>query len=145
LIRVVLDTNVVVSGLLSPSGPPGQIIDLLTHRLIQIVYGDEILVEYAHVLRRRELKILPNAVDALLEEIQGRGTSVAIERWTVAVPDASDSIFLATASAGQATVITGNLRHYPPSVRLNVEVVSPRTFVDRYTINTVPLRKRLED
>ena len=80
MIRVVLDTNVVVSGLLSPSGPPGQTIDLLTHRLIQIVYSDEVLIEYAHVLRRRELKILPEppAVIVLLE----RRVDVWLAKWS---------------------------------------------------------------
>jgi len=146
LIRVVLDTNVVISGLLSPSGPPGRINDLLTHRLIQIVYGDAILVEYADVLWRRELKILlPDAADALLEEIQGRGTAVAIAPWAIPVPDGSDSIFLATALIGQAVVITGNLHHFPSNVRLGVEVLSPRAFVDRHAINIVPLRKHPED
>ena len=142
MIRLVLDTNVVVSGLLSPSGPPGLIIDLLTHRLIEVVYNDEILVEYTDVLQRRELKILPEASHALLEEIQGRGMTVVTAPWPVPVPDQSDSIFLATALAGQAMLITGNVRHYPPHARLGVEVLSPRAFVDQHVAGIVPLSRR---
>ncbi|MPZ29588.1 MAG: putative toxin-antitoxin system toxin component, PIN family [Rhodospirillales bacterium] len=141
MIRLVLDTNVVVSGLLSPSGPPGLIIDLLTNRLIDIVYSDEMLIEYADVLQRRELKIRPEVVQAVLQEIQARGLAVATVPWPVIVPDPTDSAFLATALAGEATLVTGNLRHYPPHVRLDVDVLSPRAFVDRH-VSHVPLPRR---
>jgi uncharacterized protein len=142
LIRLVLDTNIVVSGLLSPNGPPGLIVDLLTHRLIEIVYSDEILLEYADVLQRRELKIRPETVQAVLQEIQSRGVAVAAVPWPVVVPDQTDSVFLATALAGQAILVTGNMRHYPPHVRLGVEVLSPRTFVDRHVSHVPPPRGR---
>jgi putative PIN family toxin of toxin-antitoxin system len=132
VIRVVLDTNVVVSGLLSPKGPPGRIVDFLTNDLIQVFYSDEILLEYADVLRRRELRILPDIVDALLRDIQGRGTIIAAAPWPVPVPDSSDSVFLAVAAAAHATVVTGNIKHYPAVARLGVEVLSPRAFIDQH-------------
>ena len=145
MIRVVLDTNVLVSGLLSPSGPPGRIVDLVTNRQIQIVYCDEILIEYIDVLSRRELRITPEAAASLIDEIRNRGTNVAAGSWPLSVPDDSDSIFLCAASEGDAVLITGNLRHYLPRVRLGVEVATPRTFVDKYSMNFSPARRQPED
>lgn len=144
MIRIVLDTNALVSGLLSPADPPGRIVDLVTRRQIHIVYCDEILIEYIDVLSRRELRIRPDAADSLLGEIRNRGTNVAVGPWPLSVPDESDSIFLCTASEGDAVLITGNLRHYPPKVRLDVEVATPRDFVDKYRTNFSPSHKRSE-
>jgi len=51
-VKIVLDTNVLISGMLSPSGPPGKIIDLLRSGALQLVVDDRILSEYTDVLRR---------------------------------------------------------------------------------------------
>lgn len=135
--RLVLDTNVVVSGLLSPSGPPGLIVDLLANRLIDVVYSDEILIEYVDVLHRRELKLRPEIVQSVLTEIQARGLAVIAVPSPVIVPVPTDSVFLAAALAGHAT-----LRDYPPHVRLGVEVLTPRAFVDRHVSLGLPPRRR---
>jgi predicted nucleic acid-binding protein len=110
--------------------------------MIDLVYSDEILLEYVYVLGRRELKLRRDDIDLLIEEIQARGISVATVPWPVTVPDPSDSTFLAAALTGQAMLVTGNMRHYPPSVRLGVEVMSPRTFVDQYVAGIMPSERR---
>ena len=53
--RIVLDTNVLVSGMMRAGGPPGRIVDHLRSGELQIVLDDRILGEYADVLRRPEL------------------------------------------------------------------------------------------
>ncbi len=50
--KIVLDTNVLISGILKPSGPPGRIVDLLRSGVLQLVVDDRILAEYTDVLRR---------------------------------------------------------------------------------------------
>ena len=50
--KIVIDTNVLISGMLNPSGPPGKIVDLLRSGALQAVVDDRILSEYADVLRR---------------------------------------------------------------------------------------------
>ena len=52
MIKIVLDTNVLVTGWLSPSNPPGRIIDALRTEQIQLVLDDRIFLEYGEVLRR---------------------------------------------------------------------------------------------
>ena len=136
MIRVVLDTNVVVSGLLSPSGPPGRIVDLVTHDLIQLIYSDEILSEYTEVLHRPQLKLSKDLVDVFLADIRRRDMVVAAAPWPVEVPDPTDAVFLEVAAAGDAVLVTGNLKHYPASIRLGVEVLTPRVYVDRFDVGT---------
>jgi putative PIN family toxin of toxin-antitoxin system len=50
--KVVLDTNVVVSGLLQPKGNPAQVLALALAGAVQVCYGQRLLAEYAEVLAR---------------------------------------------------------------------------------------------
>ena len=49
---IVLDTNVLISGLLNPNGAPGRIIDLILNQQVQIAIDDRIVQEYVAVLSR---------------------------------------------------------------------------------------------
>ena len=55
--RIVLDTNVLVSGLLNPNGTPGRILDLILGRYLTLLYDDRIIGEYSDVLARPQLDI----------------------------------------------------------------------------------------
>lgn len=62
--RIVLDTNVLLSGLLSPSGPPGNIVRLITTGTVRVCYDARILVDYRQVLLRpafpfTEIQVIP--------------------------------------------------------------------------------------
>ena len=57
MIRIVLDTNVLVAGLLSDKGPPGQIVDLIIIGEIEIACDSRILAEYRDVVERPKLRI----------------------------------------------------------------------------------------
>lgn len=59
----VFDTNVLVSGFLSPEGPPGRIVDWLRSGTVRAVVVDGILAEYAEVLHRPELALPDREVD----------------------------------------------------------------------------------
>jgi len=76
LIRLVLDTNVLVSGLLSEHGPPGLIVDLVFAGELVVVYDARLLAEYRDVFARPELKI--NSADAqeILRTIEDTGEMV---------------------------------------------------------------------
>ena len=129
--RVVLDTNVLVAGLLSAVGPPGWIVEAVVAGDFDIVFDDAILQEYAEVLKRPELGLPAERVEDLLAIIERFGWRVAAtERWPVALPDPDDEAFLAAAGATGAVLVTGNLRHFPVKIRRGVEVRSPRQFIE---------------
>ena len=131
--RIVLDTNVLVSALLSPFGPPGEILRLITAGTIRVCHDARILGEYREVLLRPAFSFRPARVESLLDQIEADGVPVAAFPLSERLPDPDDEAFLAVALAGEArSLVTGNLKHYPERSRQGVRVVSPREFLESY-------------
>jgi len=128
--RVVIDTNVLVSGLLSETGPPGQIVGLLFHGDLQPIFSAAILAEYRDVLARSKFGFDRTECELLLGVIKGVGFQVEPLPWPVQLPDTDDEAYLAAAEATNAPLITGNLRHYPKRGRRSVTVLSPAEFIE---------------
>lgn len=124
-VRAILDTNVLVSGLLSATGPPARLVDLVLTGVIEPVLSMEVLQEYRRVLSRRELELPPHRVEALLEFLKQFALPLPVPSSNVCA-DPNDDKFLAAALEGGAQwVITGNVRHYPASPYRGVEIVPP--------------------
>jgi uncharacterized protein len=129
----VLDTNVLVSGLLSPSGPPGRLVDVLLRRRLRIAFDDRVELEYREVLARPRLGIDPVRREAFLAILQFQEHVTALP-WPYRVPpDRDDVSFLEVAleTAGR-TLVTGNLRHFPAACRGPVHVLAPRGAWERF-------------
>ena len=75
--KVVLDTNIVVSGLLHSEGNPGQILALVLSGAVQICHDERILAEYREVLARPRFKLNPERVKEILLKLESDGTSVS--------------------------------------------------------------------
>jgi putative PIN family toxin of toxin-antitoxin system len=130
--RVVLDTNVLVAGLLSPAGPPGWIVEATLAGELEPVFDMAIRQEYEEVLRRPEFKFPSAQVDDLLAALDQYAFHVAAPPpWPLPLPDRDDEPFLAVAGATGSALVTGNLRHFPAASRRTVTVLTPREFVDR--------------
>ena len=70
----VLDTNVLVSGLLSPFGPPGRLVDALLARRLRLAFDDRIELEYREVLARSRFGIAQAWQDAFFRNPAIPGT-----------------------------------------------------------------------
>ena len=128
--RIVLDTNVLVSGLLSPFGPPGRVLDALLVGDVTICFDGRIMTEYRQVLLRPKFGWSSDAVDPLLDYLASAGESVVASPLNVSLPDPDDLMFLETALAATANhLVTGNRRHFPAKSRHGVSVISPAEFV----------------
>ncbi|MBW8875882.1 MAG: putative toxin-antitoxin system toxin component, PIN family [Acidobacteria bacterium] len=133
--KMVLDTNVLVSGLLQPFGPSGQIVRLVASGDLVLCHDSRILAEYREVLLREKFRFDPERVNALLEEIRAGGIAVAARPLAIRLPDSDDEPFLEVALAGGVRcLVTGNLKHYPAEARHGVEVLSPRLFIELYRV-----------
>ena len=128
--RIVLDTNVLVSGLLNPYGPPGQIVVLVAAGEVSLCFDARILAEYREVLLRPKFDFHARHVEALLEQIRAAGASAAAAPLRDPLPDRDDEPFLEVAIAAPADyLVTGNPRHYPAPLRGGVQVATPRKFI----------------
>jgi putative PIN family toxin of toxin-antitoxin system len=129
--RVVLDTNVVVSGLLSPYGPPGEIVRLVAAGELTVCHDARIVGEYREVLLRAAFGFDKRDVEWFLDQLIRDGENVVSRSLRTRLPDPDDEPFLevAVASAAEA-LITGNIRHFPEPLRHGALVCTPTEFID---------------
>jgi uncharacterized protein len=135
VIRAVIDTNVLVSGLLSPAGNEALIILAIHQGLIGPCFSEEIIQEYAAVLARPKFSFEPDEIAAALAMFRDKGEFVAPRATARNLPDPDDTKFVDCAETAQAEfLVTGNKRHFPPEARGTVRVVSAGELLDRITL-----------
>ena len=140
--RIVLDTNVLVSGLLTPFGSSGEIVRMVFSGELILCIDARILSEYKEVLNRPKFKFDKNRIAILIDFIMQYGQVVSSSPLKRSLPDPDDESFLEVAIAGKVkTLITGNKVHYPSASREGIEVLSPSEFIEliRTTKDTEPL------
>ena len=136
MIYAVIDTNVIVSSLLTRNH------DSATARVMNAVYEgkvmplvcDEILGEYEEVLRRTQLKLDPAKCDYILSLIRDQAEPMHPVHTDASMPDEDDRIFFEIALAGQdvfdSRLVTGNIKDYPKADF----VVSPSEFCIQFDL-----------
>ena len=128
--KIVLDTNVLISGLLQPYGSPGQIVRTVSSGTLQLCHDSRILSEYREVLLRPKFNFPRKDVDSLLEQIEFRGYPVSAEPLRISFPDPDDVIFLEVALSGRVPyLVTGNLKHFSEYKGKEVKILSPAAFL----------------
>ena len=131
--KVVIDTNVIVSSFLSSKGSPSAIVQMIMSGILRICYDMRILNEYAGVLDRPRFLISHTLSAQFLNHVRAAGELITDSPANLTLPDASDSPFLEVAlTAHAACLITGNLKHFPPSCRMGMPVLSPAEFLAFY-------------
>lgn len=129
--RVVLDTNVVVSAFLKPSGAEALVLLLGLSRTVQLLISEALLGEYQLVLSKPKFKLDPSRVAEGLENIRKTSQRVKPTSTLSVCPHEPDNRILECAEAARAHyVITGNKRHFPEIWR-EIKVVRAREFLER--------------
>lgn len=131
MIKVVIDTNIIISAALSPSGNPAKIIDMVFEDKLQIFYSLQILSEYKEVLLRPRLKIDTQTQIDILSAIGEVGTLIEPTISNIPFIDESDRIFYDTAKASRAILISGNIKHYPNEAF----IMTPSDFLKKVETN----------
>ena len=124
--RVVLDTNVIVSALLSPLGNPAKIYRMFLTEMLVLIYCSDILEEYRDVLCRPQLRIPLEEVKVVFSVIEHYGERVEPLISTKVMIDESDRVFYDVAKTARAYLITGNMRHYPRETF----ILTPKEFLE---------------
>ncbi len=133
--KVVLDTNVVVSALLSAYGPSAQIVSLFLTGELTVCCDSRIFHEYKVVLSRPKFQFPSQAIEDFLNFIESEAFWVVSKPLKFNLIDKSDEIFLETAVASEADyLMTGNLKHFLHAQHTRVQIVSPAKFMQTYRL-----------
>lgn len=126
----VLDTNVLVSALLSKNSVPAKILDETTDGSIVPLFCDDILAEYEDVLHRKKFPFTAREVRALIETIRSRGVHIEPGPVDAVLPDLDDVVFYAVVMEKRkdedAYLVTGNQKHFPKEPF----IVTPKEMLD---------------
>lgn len=128
-LRLVIDTDVVVSAALKPEGFERTVVLLAMTKPARWYVSEAILAEYAVVLGRPELKIRKGLRRQLLQLIRNHARVVTQPPLPAVTPDPADIIFLECADRARADyLVTGNLRHFPRFWK-GTKVINAREFL----------------
>ncbi|MFZ1014503.1 MAG: putative toxin-antitoxin system toxin component, PIN family, partial [Terracidiphilus sp.] len=128
-LRLVIDTNVVVSAALKSDGLQRTTFLLSITKPGRLYVSTPILEEYAEVLSRPELAIRKGPRLQLLQLIKNHGHLITPSRHIDVTSDPDDNIFVECADAARADfLITGNRKHFPAFWK-NTKIITPREFV----------------
>lgn len=117
----VIDTNILVSALLTPGGVSAQLVLAMRSQAMTPVVSQEILAEYTEVLNRPRFGFANERVARLLEDLKGLALFVKPQLTSLKdLPDPDDAPFIAAALAANCIVITGNSKHFPISTGLKI-------------------------
>lgn len=129
--RAVIDTNLLVSGLLNDTGAPAKLILRWLKGQFDILISDEIMAEYAYVLHHLP-EVDQRKVEILLGELRASGIRVVISGTLQACKDVDDDKFLETAVTGQAEyLVTKNTKHFPHKTYQGIRIVKVSKFLEK--------------
>jgi len=113
MIKIVLDTNILVSALWKKNSKPASIVQKVLEQVFTACYDYRILNEYINVLHRPKFSFASSDIKDLLEGIKNGGLSIIAPESNVVLPDEDDRMFYDVAEYCDATLITGNTQHFP--------------------------------
>jgi uncharacterized protein len=129
-LRLVVDTNVLVSAALRPLGLQRTVFRLAITKPARLYVSEPILGEYRDMLARPELRIRKGLRQPLLQLVKNRARLVVPSRAVFVTQDQDDNKFLECAdAAGADYLVTGNQRHHPRFWK-KTKVITPREFID---------------
>lgn len=129
-LRLVIDTNVLVSAALKPPSLERTVILLALARPARWYITQPIRSEYASVLARPELKIRKGLRSHFLQLIAKHAHAVTPSPLPPITSDPGDNIFLECADASRADyLVTGNLRHFPKFWK-KTKIINSRELLD---------------
>jgi uncharacterized protein len=128
-LRLVIDTNVLVSAALNPDGLQRTTILLAITKPARLYVSPPILEEYAGVLASPHLKIRKGVRLQLLQLIKNSGHIVVPSRRLKVSSDPDDNMLLECAdAAGADYLITGNQKHFPKFWK-KTKIINSREFI----------------
>jgi len=127
--RVVVDTNIIVSALMNVNGTPAKILSLILNGNIKILYDNRIIFEYFDVLSRKEFGFHNEIINDMINFFKHDGEFINPEYIKTKFSDEADKKFYEVYKSGKAKyLITGNKKHFPKGNT----IILPRDFMEIY-------------
>jgi putative PIN family toxin of toxin-antitoxin system len=132
-LRLVVDTNIVISAALKPEGLQRTVLLLAITKPSRLYVSAPILEEYRTVLSRPEFQIRKGLRQQLLQLLKKNARFVRPVRHLQVTTDPDDNMFLECADAARADyLITGNIRHFPRYWK-RTKIITSREFLSVIT------------
>jgi putative PIN family toxin of toxin-antitoxin system len=129
-VLIVLDTNVLVSALITPFGNAARILDMVIRGDLRLLYDDRIISEFREVLLRPKFGFAPGDVETLLDYFETDSVKITPSLINEPLVAKDDIPFLEVAISGKADVlITGNRRHFQTKSKRSLKIMSPEEFL----------------
>jgi len=129
-LRLVIDTNVIVSAAIMPEGLQRTVVNIALAKPCRFYVSESILEEYKKVIARPHLKIDRSSRRRLLDLIADRSHLVEPTRLPVVTSDPDDNKFVECADAARADyLLTGNQRHFPTHWKCT-KIITSRQFIE---------------
>ena len=131
--RVILDTNVFISGIFF-SGPPSKILKAYADQKFQLVLSQQILDEYQRVSEDISSKFPSIDLAPIIELITVHGLFIDTHGYTLPVcEDPDDNKFIECAVASNCEIIISGDKHLLKlSEFRGIAILNPRDFVEKY-------------
>ena len=131
ILRAVIDTNVLVSALLSSKNTAAtvQVLERMITGEIIPLYSELIMKEYQEVLRREKFGFSSQRISYLLSFVERFGILVQPKAINITLPDMKDVPFYETVMEKRidgAYLVTGNMKHFPEKPY----IVTPKQLLD---------------
>lgn len=133
MLKIVIDTNVIVSAALHTESLPALLLSLALEDKARLFISPDLLSEYQSVLPRARFKLDPKEIEGLMRKITQKATLVkTTEPLNVIKGDEKDNRILECALKAKANfIITGNKRHFPFEEFKGIKIVTPREFMNK--------------
>jgi len=127
--KVVVDTNVIVSALINANGIPAKILSLILSGNVTLLYDNRIIFEYIDVLSRKEFGFPKETINDMIEYLKHSGEFINSEYIKIKFSDETDKKFYEVYKSGKAEyLITGNIKHFPKEET----IIAPKDFIQLY-------------
>lgn len=141
LVKLVIDTNVLVAATRNRLGPSFALMQVIRRRAATMCCSPALFLEYEDVLRRplqlSASGLLDSDVDAILNELAGLMKPVITHyQWRPQLRDPADEMVLEAAANAQAhAIVTYNLRDFSPAARFGIAVLNPEQTFRQFQIS----------
>lgn len=132
--KIVLDSNVFVSGITNPDSVSAEILKMLLNSDFVLLYDSKTLDEYKSLLKQSKFNFSKDVISSFIEFIENMGECISTKSVSAEITDEENKKFYEVLICGKADyLITLNKNHYPDEKF----IVSPPEFIKYFVRSNI--------